>query len=88
MSRLSLGLGFAFGVAALAPAAIAPAAKAAYPERPIAVTVERIPTGYDFVFSIWNAMFVPKGTPEPILAKLEGACLETLVDAKVQDIAK
>lgn len=54
---------------------------------------ERIPTykdvptmkeaGYDLQFSIWNTMFAPKGTPEPILAKLEDACRTTVKDPTV-----
>jgi tripartite-type tricarboxylate transporter receptor subunit TctC len=34
--------------------------------------------GYDLSFSIWTAMFAPKGTPEPVLAKLESACRTTM----------
>lgn len=58
---------------------------------PIAVFAEkRIPgyndtptakeAGFDLKFSIWNAIFAPKGTPEPVLARLEAAC-----QAAVQD---
>jgi len=61
---------------------------------PIAIYAsERIPTykdvptmkeaGYDIQFSIWNTMFAPKGTPEPILAKLESACRTTMTDAGI-----
>ena len=50
-------------------------------------TYKDVPTmkeaGYDLRFSIWNAMFAPKGTPEPILAKLETACRATMSDAGV-----
>ncbi len=50
-------------------------------------TYKDIPTmkeaGYDLQFSIWNAMFAPKGTPESVLAKLEGACRTALTDAGV-----
>jgi tripartite-type tricarboxylate transporter receptor subunit TctC len=63
---------------------------------PIAIYAkERIPTykdvptmkeaGYDIEFSIWNTMFAPKGTPEPILAKLEAACRTTMNDASVKE---
>ena len=63
---------------------------------PIAIYAkERIPTykdvptmkeaGYDIEFSIWNTMFAPKGTPEPILAKLEAACRTTMSDASVKE---
>lgn len=50
-------------------------------------TYKDVPTmkeaGYDLRFSIWNAMFAPKGTPEPILAKLESSCRTTLADPGV-----
>ena len=63
---------------------------------PIAIYAkERIPTykdvptmkeaGYDIEFSIWNTMFAPKGTPEPVLAKLEAACRTTMNDASVKE---
>lgn len=63
---------------------------------PIAIYAkERIPTykdvptmkeaGYDIEFSIWNTMFAPKGTPEPVLAKLETACRTTMSDASVKE---
>jgi len=52
-------------------------------------TYKDVPTlkeaGFDLEFSIWNSMFAPKGTPEPILAKLESACRTTLTDATVVD---
>jgi tripartite-type tricarboxylate transporter receptor subunit TctC len=50
-------------------------------------TYKDVPTmkeaGYDIQFSIWNAMFAPKGTPEPIMAKLEAACRATMTDPSV-----
>jgi tripartite-type tricarboxylate transporter receptor subunit TctC len=39
--------------------------------------------GYDIKFSIWSAMFAPKRTPEPVLAKLESVCRTTMSDAGV-----
>lgn len=39
--------------------------------------------GFDVRFSIWNAMFAPKGTPEAILAKLEASCKATLAEKSV-----
>jgi tripartite-type tricarboxylate transporter receptor subunit TctC len=42
--------------------------------------------GHDLQFSIWMAIYAPKGTPEAVLAKLEGNCRETLADAKVKGI--
>lgn len=63
---------------------------------PIAVFAEqRIPgymdtptakeAGLNLLFSIWNAMYAPKGTPADVLAKLEAACKSTLADAGVID---
>lgn len=50
-------------------------------------TYKDIPTlkeaGYDLQFSIWNSMFAPKGTPEPVMAKLEAACRTALADPGV-----
>jgi len=42
--------------------------------------------GYDLQFSIWMAIYAPKGTPDDILAKLEGACRAALADSKVVEI--
>jgi tripartite-type tricarboxylate transporter receptor subunit TctC len=39
--------------------------------------------GYDLKFSIWNAMFAPKGTSEAVLARLETACRTTMSDPTV-----
>lgn len=39
--------------------------------------------GLDLKFSIWNALFAPKGTPEPVLAKLEAACKAAMADKGV-----
>ena len=41
--------------------------------------------GYDLSFSIWNAMFAPKGTPADVLAKLDAACKTALSDAGTID---
>ena len=41
--------------------------------------------GYDLTFSIWNAMFAPKGTPEAVLAQLDAACKSALADAGTID---
>lgn len=50
-------------------------------------TYKDVPTakeaGFNLQFSIWNAMFAPKGTPAEVLAKLEGACKSTLADGGV-----
>lgn len=42
-------------------------------------------SGYDLAFSIWNAMFAPKGTPDDVLAKLDAACKAALSDAATLD---
>ena len=34
--------------------------------------------------SVWNAFFVPKGTPEPIIRKLNKAMSDTLDDANIR----
>jgi tripartite-type tricarboxylate transporter receptor subunit TctC len=39
--------------------------------------------GYDLVFPLWTALFVPAETPEPILARLDEACGRTLRTASV-----
>lgn len=39
--------------------------------------------GLDLKFSIWNALFAPKGTPEPILAQLEAECKLAMEDKGV-----
>jgi tripartite-type tricarboxylate transporter receptor subunit TctC len=51
-------------------------------------SLPNIPTtkeaGVDFVFSAWNAMVAPKGTPKDVLAKLLDALGKALDDAKVR----
>ncbi|HEY5637224.1 MAG TPA: tripartite tricarboxylate transporter substrate binding protein [Burkholderiales bacterium] len=42
--------------------------------------------GFDLQFSIWNGLFAPKGTPEPVLAKLEAACKTTMTSPAVVDL--
>jgi tripartite-type tricarboxylate transporter receptor subunit TctC len=42
--------------------------------------------GFDVVMTNYNAIFVPKGTPDPIKAKLGVACKAALEDAKVKEI--
>ena len=37
-----------------------------------------------FHFAFWQALFVPKGTPKEVIAKLNAAVLETLADASVR----
>jgi tripartite-type tricarboxylate transporter receptor subunit TctC len=53
-------------------------------------TFKDVPTmkeaGYDLQFSIWSAMFAPKGTPDAVLGKLEAACRTTMADPKVVEI--
>ena len=39
---------------------------------------------HDFYFALWSAMFVPRGTPEPIVEKLNAAAVKTLTDAGVR----
>jgi tripartite-type tricarboxylate transporter receptor subunit TctC len=40
--------------------------------------------GVDFIFSAWNAMVAPKGTPAPIVAKLVAALDKALDDPAVK----
>ncbi|MDA0225424.1 MAG: tripartite tricarboxylate transporter substrate-binding protein [Proteobacteria bacterium] len=42
--------------------------------------------GFDLQFSIWNGMFAPKGTPAPVMAKLEAACKTTMHSSTVVDL--
>jgi tripartite-type tricarboxylate transporter receptor subunit TctC len=53
-------------------------------------TYQDIPTlkeaGYDLQFSIWVSMFAPKGTPDPVMAKLEDSCRATLAAPAVVDM--
>lgn len=60
-----------------------------YELHPIAFLTERrnpdfpeVPTmreqGYDLVYTIWSGLYVPAGTPEAVLARLEAACERTV----------
>ncbi|HEX5958194.1 MAG TPA: tripartite tricarboxylate transporter substrate-binding protein [Hyphomicrobiaceae bacterium] len=40
--------------------------------------------GIDFIFSAWNAMVAPKGTPAPIVAKLADALSKALDDSAIK----
>jgi tripartite-type tricarboxylate transporter receptor subunit TctC len=37
-----------------------------------------------FHFSLWNAFFVPKGTPKDVIAKLNAAVVDALADPAMQ----
>ena len=57
------------------------------PER--AVTTPDVPTSReagvpDYLFSGWNAIFAPKGTPRPVIEKLSAALLGAIADPAVQ----
>lgn len=60
-------------------AVAAPERLSALPEVP--TTKE---AGVDFIFSAWNAMVAPKGTPQPIVDKLVDALNKALDDPKVK----
>jgi tripartite-type tricarboxylate transporter receptor subunit TctC len=51
-------------------------------------SIPNVPTtkelGVDFIFSAWNALVAPKGTPKDILAKLEDALNKALDDATIK----
>ena len=51
------------------------------PEYPDVPTMKEL--GYDYTMANWVGVFVPKGTPAEIIAKLTGALKETLADASV-----
>jgi len=61
-------------------AVAAPARLAALPDVP--TTKE---AGVDFIFSAWNAMVAPKGTPKAIVDKLADALSKALDDAKIKE---
>ena len=42
--------------------------------------------GYAVTFSQWSALFVPAGTPEPVVARLREAARSSAQDAKVQQV--
>jgi tripartite-type tricarboxylate transporter receptor subunit TctC len=46
------------------------------PEYPDALTVRE--QGHDLVFALWTGLYAPAGTPEAVLARLDGACGRTL----------
>jgi tripartite-type tricarboxylate transporter receptor subunit TctC len=52
------------------------------------VSIPDVPTtkelGVDFIFSAWNAMVAPKGTPKDIVAKLTDALGKALDDATIK----
>ena len=54
-------------------AAFAPERLADFPDVP---TVKE--TGHDLSFSIWQGLFAPAATPEPILARHEAACARAM----------
>jgi tripartite-type tricarboxylate transporter receptor subunit TctC len=37
-------------------------------------------------FSLWTAIFAPKGTPKDIVTKVNGAVVAVLADPKVRDL--
>jgi tripartite-type tricarboxylate transporter receptor subunit TctC len=51
-------------------------------------SIPNVPTtkelGVDFIFSAWNAMVAPKGTPKEIVAKLTDALSKALDDATIK----
>ena len=61
--------------------AIAVFAERRSPDTPDAPTLREL--GHDLVFPLWTGIFAPAGTPEPVLARLDGACGRTLRTASV-----
>jgi tripartite-type tricarboxylate transporter receptor subunit TctC len=88
-----LGGGHVDSACALAPAAIplidgklARALLVAQPERrPVTPDVPSAKdAGVDYIFQGWNAVYAPKGTPAPVLAKLQGALQAAVQDPTVR----
>jgi tripartite-type tricarboxylate transporter receptor subunit TctC len=44
--------------------------------------------GYDFVHESWSVFLVPKGTPEPLIKKLDEALRKALENKEVVDLYK
>jgi len=53
------------------------------PETPDAPTLREL--GHDLVFPLWTGIFAPADTPEPVLARLDGACAKTLKTPSVTE---
>ena len=49
-----------------------------------AYTRDRVPPCRFVYTPIWHALWAPKGTPQSIIAKLNGAVVESLADPKVR----
>jgi len=43
------------------------------------------PDGYTLLFSVWNTVLVPAGTPKPIIARLHGAIAKSLQSAGLRE---
>ncbi|HZY16315.1 MAG TPA: tripartite tricarboxylate transporter substrate binding protein [Ramlibacter sp.] len=56
------------------------------PELPNVPTLRE--AGYDFDVLVWQALFVPKGTPADVKAKLSAAIQVALKDPSVQELAR
>jgi tripartite-type tricarboxylate transporter receptor subunit TctC len=63
--------------------AYAVTAKSRLPSAPEIPTVDEAGLP-GFYFSSWQALYAPKGTPEPVIAKLRAAVVETLADPEVR----
>ncbi len=57
-----------------------------HPEIPDVPTLKEF--GLDIVYAVNRGIMAPKGTPEPILARLEGACAKALKDPAVAESMK
>jgi tripartite-type tricarboxylate transporter receptor subunit TctC len=54
-----------------------------HPEIPDVPTLKEL--GFDILYAVNRGLMAPKGTPEPVLAKLEDACAKACKDAAVAE---
>ena len=78
-----------FVAAVLSAAAFASSTCAWAGQAPAAASAPDIPTVDDaglpgFYISVWSGMWTPKGTPQDVVSKLNGAVVEALANQAVQ----
>jgi tripartite-type tricarboxylate transporter receptor subunit TctC len=57
--------------------------KARWPSAPDVPTMDEVGVSGMYI-SFWNGLWVPKGTPKDVVAKLDAAVVETLADPAVR----
>jgi tripartite-type tricarboxylate transporter receptor subunit TctC len=55
-----------------------------YPARPVTLVVPFSAGGPGLYIAIWHGIWVPRGTPRKVIAKLNAAAVEALSDASVR----